>query len=249
VSTFVVVHGAWGGGWEWADVARDLRVRGHDVFTPTLTGLGERSHLHRGQPIGLATHVADVVASVRFEDLADVVLCGASSGGVPVTGAAHELGDRVQSVVYIDALVPASGQSALDLLPAPFAALVRDGLDQHGPAWRVPIPPDLREALVPPGSLPDDRRTHYLDRLRDHPAASLADPLRLPEGPHRKARAFVRCTGGALDGQADGDPIEAGAARARAEGWPYRELDAPHDPQLFEPAGLTEVLHDLASTR
>jgi hypothetical protein len=67
-------------------------------------------------------------------------------------------------------------------------------------------------------------------------------------GPHPTTRAFIRCTGGALGGRDDGDPIEAGAARARAEGWPYRELDAPHDPQLFDPAGLAGVLHDLAST-
>ena len=101
----MIVHGGWGGGWEWAAVARVLRTRGHDVFTPTLTGMGERAHL--GRPgIGLATHVEDVVAVLELEDLHDVVLCGHSYGGMPVSGAADLAAERIRLVVYIDALVP-----------------------------------------------------------------------------------------------------------------------------------------------
>ena len=122
MATFVIVHGGFGGGWEWTPVALKLRVQGHVVFTPTLTGMGERVHL--GPDVGLATHVEDVVAMLEFEDLDEVILCGASYGGMPVTGAADRVADRIRLIAYVDALVPADGQSALDLLPR--------GVRRHG---------------------------------------------------------------------------------------------------------------------
>ena len=115
MATFVIVHRGCGGGREWTPVAQELPVRGHQVFTPTLTGMGERAHL--GPDVGLATHVDDVVATLEFEDLHEVILCGASYGGMPVTGAADRVSERIRLLAYLDALVPADGQSALDLLP------------------------------------------------------------------------------------------------------------------------------------
>ena len=135
----MIVHGAWGGGWEWSGVARRLRARGHDVLTPTLTGMGDRAHAAPGEVIGLGTHVQDIVDVLTFEDLREVVLCGASYGGMPVTGAADRMADHIRTVVYIDALLPRDGQSALDLLPDDFAAMVRAGLEEHGPAPQ-PVP-------------------------------------------------------------------------------------------------------------
>ncbi|MGH3115884.1 MAG: alpha/beta fold hydrolase [Gaiellales bacterium] len=246
MSVFVIVHGAWGGGWEWSPVARLLRQRGHDVFTPTLTGMGERAHLGREEHVGLGTHVADIVSVLEFENLGDVVLCGASYGGMPVTGAADRAAGRVGLVVYVDALVPRSGQSALDLLPKGFGAMVQAGLDGYGSRWRVPMPPDLLAALLPAGSLPDDVRAGYIARVRDQPAATFAEPVTLTGAVDQLPRAFVRCTTGEFSEELGGDPIEACAARARAEGWLYRELPAPHDPQVFNPTGMAEVLDDLA---
>lgn len=106
MTTFVIVHGAWGGGWEWSPVADILRTYGHRAFTPTLTGLGERAHLSHGQPVGLGTHIDDIVAVLEFERLRDVVLCGASYGAIPATGAADRAADRVRMLIYIDGLVP-----------------------------------------------------------------------------------------------------------------------------------------------
>lgn len=242
----MIVHGAWGGGWEWAPVARRLRAWGHEVFTPTLTGMGERAHLGWDRPVGVATHVEDVVAVMELEDLHDVVLCGASYGGVPVTGAADRAAGRARLVVYVDALVPRAGQSALDLLPPPFGAMVRAGVEEHGPGWRVPMPAALFDALVPTGSVPDAVRSSYLARLRDQPAATFIEPLELSGAVDRVPRAFVRCTAGTAAGELGGDPIEACAARARAEGWPYREIATPHDPQLFDPGGIAALLAELA---
>jgi pimeloyl-ACP methyl ester carboxylesterase len=112
--TFVLIHGAWHGGWCWRRVADLLEQRGHKVFAPTLTGLGERSHLMSGA-INLDTHISDVVNVLEWEDLKDVVLVAHSYGGWPVSGAIERAFDRIASVVYLDAFVPDDGQRALDV--------------------------------------------------------------------------------------------------------------------------------------
>jgi pimeloyl-ACP methyl ester carboxylesterase len=238
LATFLIVHGAFGGGWEWASTAAALRALKHEVYTPTLTGMGERHHL--GPNVGLATHIEDVLAVLEFEDLHDVVMCGASYGGMAVTGAADRYSDRVALVVYIDALVPRDGQSGLDLLPAWFDAMVREAGDDRGHGW-VPIP----AAIIPPeGLISESARDHYVSRLRSQPVASFTEPIRLTGRVDSLPRAFIRCTANALDG----DPIEPMAARARSEGWIYRELATPHDPQLFNPASTAEILDELVAS-
>src|SRR5688572_5783061 len=123
MSTFVLVHGAFGGGWEWTPVAGILRRNAHEVFTPTLTGMGERHHL--GPSVGLATHIEDLVAVLEYEILDDVILCAASYGGMAATAAADRVPHRVEMLLYIDALIPHDGQCGLDLLPAGFGDIVR----------------------------------------------------------------------------------------------------------------------------
>jgi pimeloyl-ACP methyl ester carboxylesterase len=110
MATFVLVHGAWHGSWCWKRVRRLLQSQGHEVFTPTLTGVGERSHL-LSPAVTLETHVIDVVNLIRWEELSDVVLCGHSYGGAVVTGVTDRLPDRVASLVYLDAFIPESGSS------------------------------------------------------------------------------------------------------------------------------------------
>jgi pimeloyl-ACP methyl ester carboxylesterase len=240
VATFVIVHGAWGGGWEWAAVARGLRERGHEVFTPTLTGMGDRAHLG-GPNVGLDTHVQDVVSVLEFEDLRDVVLCGHSSGGIAVSGAADRVADRVRLVIYIDALVPEDGQSARDLLPAQTpdgVEWLRDPLE----GWRVPVP----VALLPSDTAASETETaRYIARLRDAPLAMFTEPVRLTGALNRIAHAFIRCTGADLG---ERDPIAPFATRAQTDGWLYRELDTSHDPQLTDPSDTAAVLDELAAT-
>ncbi|MET0457699.1 MAG: alpha/beta fold hydrolase [Ilumatobacteraceae bacterium] len=239
MSTFVIVHGGFGGGWEWTPVAELLRERGHSVFTPTLTGMGERSHL--GPRVGLTTHIDDVVAVLEFEDLHNVVLCGASYGGMPITGAADRVSERIALLLYIDALVPVNGQSSLDLLPERFGALVRAAADEDGHGW-IAIPAGV---LPPDGLRMDDTMKRYIARLRDQPVASFTEPIHLTNAADGVRRAFIRCTGYELD--VWGDPIEPMAARARTEGWPYRELNAPHDPHLFDPTATAVLLEELGA--
>ena len=183
MATFVIVHGGFGGGWEWTPVALALRVQGHIVFTPTLTGMGERVHL--GPDVGLATHVDDVVAMLEFEDLDEVILCGASYGGMPVTGAADRVADRIRLIAYVDALVPADGQSALDLLPEGFGDMVRAAAGDLGHGW-VAIPPAL---LPPEGLIPEQGP----GALRRPPAGPAGGDLHRPDSPHRGRRPRRPC--------------------------------------------------------
>src|ERR1700726_2852475 len=112
--TFVLVHGAWHGGWCWQRVADRLRGGGHMVFTPTLTGLGERSHLLCAG-IDLKTHISDIVNVMKWENLSDVVLCGHSYGGLVVPGVAEQMAPAIRSIVFLDAFVPHNGESMEDL--------------------------------------------------------------------------------------------------------------------------------------
>src|SRR5262249_17649147 len=200
-----------------------------------LTGMGERAHLSQGEPVGLGTHIDDIVAVLECERLRDVVLCAASYGAMPATGAADRAADRVRLLLYVDGLVPLPGPSALDLAPARFADLINDGLAEHGAAWRVPIPVSLLDALIPAGSVPDDVRQDYLERIRAHPAATFTEPIRFSDALESVPRAFVRCTASEWADALGGDPVAAAAARARDAGWTYREIHVPHDPQVFDP--------------
>jgi len=112
--TYVLVHGGWHGGWCWVEVAQRLMASGHRVFTPTMTGLGERSHLVRAVE-GPETHVTDIVNTLLWNELTEVILVGHSYGGMIISGVASQLPDRVAHLVYIDAFVPESGQSAVDM--------------------------------------------------------------------------------------------------------------------------------------
>jgi pimeloyl-ACP methyl ester carboxylesterase len=114
MAQFVMIASGWHGGWAFAPIARNLRARGHDVFTPSLTGLGERVHLAAACP-NLDTHIEDVVNVLLFEDLKDVVLCRHSYAGMVITGVADRLAERIAALVHVNAFVPADGQSWWDL--------------------------------------------------------------------------------------------------------------------------------------
>jgi pimeloyl-ACP methyl ester carboxylesterase len=205
------------------------------LFTPTLTGMGERAHL-AAPGLGVSTHVEDMVAVLVMEDLREVVLCAHSYGGMPVTVAADRVPERVRLLIYLDALVPEDGQSAFDLLPQWFAVEARATADGRE---CVPMPAFL---APPEGWIDEVERSRYLRRLRPQPLGSFAEPVRLSGAGAHVRRAFVRCTHAAPPD----DPIAAVAARARASGWAYRELAAPHDPQLVDPDGTARVLDELA---
>src|SRR6202020_2122392 len=144
MTTFVLVHGAWGGSWGFRLVRRPLREAGHEVFTPSLTGRGERAHLASPQ-VNLSTHVLDVVNTILYEDLSDIVLLGFSYGGMVVTGALEHVADRGSHLVYLDAFVPAAGPS----LEALGGAGYRAGAVGPGATWLVePLQRPMEDAAA-----------------------------------------------------------------------------------------------------
>jgi pimeloyl-ACP methyl ester carboxylesterase len=137
MARYVLVHGAWEGSWYWRLVAERLGAAGHQVFTPSLTGLGERTHLLTPE-VDLDTHIEDVCAVLHYEELSEIVLCGHSYGGMVITGAAERMAERIASIVYLDAFLPEDGQCLLDLALPERRAQLLDLAETRGDGWRVP---------------------------------------------------------------------------------------------------------------
>jgi len=209
-----------------------LQSRGHEVYTPTLTGIGERSHLASPQ-VTLTTHVQDVVNVLRYEDLRDVVLLGFSYGGFVVTGAIGHIGDRVRHLVYLDAFLPGDGDTLVGLTGRPRA----DGVLALGEQWLVPpIPRDYEDAAEEAFAGP--RRT-------PHPAGCFTEPVRLarPLEEYPFGRTYVKATD---DPAADG-PFWTAARRVRSSpAWNYREIATNHVIPVNRPDELAALLLDLA---
>lgn len=234
MATFVIVHGGWGGGWEWTPVARKLRKRGHEVFTPTLTGLGEREHI-RPSEVTLSDHIEDVLATITFERLGEIILCGHSYGGMVVTGVADRIPDRIRLLVHLDSFAPRDEESLRDLIPEFVDGLL--GVAEERGDGRAPAP----EELLPSEEALGKAAARYTERLRPQSVATMTEPVRLTGGVDRVPRVFVECTG-----YEDSD-MAPFAARARSEGWLHRELVTEHDLHLFDPQGTVDVLDELAT--
>lgn len=232
--TFVLVHGAWHGGWCWREVAARLRAAGHEVYTPTMTGLGERAHLLRADT-GLATCIDDICAVIDTEELRDVVLVGHSFAGVVISGVADRLAPAIRQLVYLDALVVQAGQSALSVFPADVQRERRRTIDAEG--WRIAIPEPAKFGVT------DAQQVAWLERrLTPHPLKAYTDPLTLQHAlGNGLPKTYVAVT----------DPWYAPLAPVRdwvraQPDWHYRELRAGHDAMLTSPAALSGLLEELA---
>jgi pimeloyl-ACP methyl ester carboxylesterase len=219
----VLVHGSWAGGWQFKKMQPLLEARGYEVWRPTLTGLGERSHLaHRD--IGLETHITDIVNLLRFERLRDVILVGHSYGGMVVTGVVDRMPDRIKHVVYLDALVPSDGDSVASLFasrmdPKQLEKMVKDGLI---------IPPWVRADTPLPHDTP-------------HPLKTYTDPIVLKNAASKKVPATYILT--VEKGKAaENDDFFGQAERAKARAWNVLRLEADHNPQQSVPGAVVELL-------
>jgi pimeloyl-ACP methyl ester carboxylesterase len=234
--TFVLVHGAWHGGWCWARVARALRALGHTVYTPTLTGLGERSHLLGRLPIDLGTFVRDIENVLVWEDLHDVVLVGHSFGGLAITGVAESMPQRLRRLVYLDAFILGSGVSTFDTLPPAMVEKLRAAAQNHCQGLGVPPPR--------PTSLGLEREADaqfVAARLTPQPLGVYESSLQLskPIG-NGLPCAYWHCTApsfAALEGARQW-------ARAQAD-WEWRELATGHDAMVSAPELVVKHLLDM----
>ena len=219
MTTYVLVHGAWGGGWKFARVAERLRKRGHIVFTPTLTGQGERSHLSSGA-INLTTHVTDILNVIRYEDLSDVVLLGHSYGGMVITAVADTMPEKIAALVYLDAFIPEDGQVAVrSQHPGQHADVHRS----RRCAWR-PVRAAAAGGLI---SASTRRMRARVDALAaPHPIATMIEKIRLT-GAYRDVKKHVYVHGAVLPRESPFKPILR-AAKARRLGSACAALRARH---------------------
>jgi pimeloyl-ACP methyl ester carboxylesterase len=246
MAVYVLVHGAWGGAHGFRKVRGPLRAGGHEVFTPSLTGIGERVHLTSPQ-VCLTTHITDVVHAVMYEDLRDIVLLGFSYGGFVVTGALEHIGDRVRHLVYLDAFVPADGDSVDGTSGA---GRTGDGAGRTGDGGGRAVIGLGRDWLVPPQAreFDDPAEAAWASvRRTPQPAGCFAEPVRLtrPLEEYPFTRTYIKATGEPRP--QDGGPFWAAADRAKASpAWRYREIATSHMIASNRPEELVRLLLELA---
>jgi pimeloyl-ACP methyl ester carboxylesterase len=228
MATFVLIHGAYRGGWCWQRVRRLLQADGHEVFAPSLTGAGERAHLDDGH-ITLATWIDDVVKLLESEDLREVILVGHSQGGVVITAASEWAAERIAQLVYLDGPVPDDGQTAMEMIPAEIRA--RFG-NQPLPALSQPQP-------LPPSDEFSEAEAAWINaRLTPVPTAPSLEPIRL-QNPAALAlpRHYFFCRR-----TPEFYPSSFTRLRFEQTGVPYQWLEAGHDVMLSQPELVVDVL-------
>ena len=217
----MIVHGAWGGGWAFRRVDALLTERGHEVYRPSLTGLGERVHLATPD-VSLSTHIDDVVNTILFEDLHDITLVGHSYGGMVITGVADRVPDRIRRLIYLDAFVPNDGESVETMFGARgewLKQMTRNGF------------------MVPPWVKPEQP----LPKDVPHPLKTFTQPLRLKNTAARRLPATYILTVDKGRAAKD-DDFAAHAERAKQRGWTVYQMEADHNPQRSAPEALVEML-------
>ena len=219
--TIVIVHGAWGGAWAFKKVEAMLRDKGFQVYRPQLTGQGDRVHLARPD-IGLNTHIEDVVNTILYEDLHDIILVGHSYGGMVISGVADRVPDRIKRLVYLDAMVPNDGESVQNIFGRgnDFIARMTKG-DYIVPSWVKPDQP-------PPHDVPQSLKT-------------FTDPIVLKNEAARKIPATYILTV-EKDKEAKNDDFFSQSQRAKERGWTMLQLTSDHNPQWSAPEALVEML-------
>ena len=242
MATFVLIHGAWHGGWSWWKTAPLLRKAGHNVLAPSLTGLGEREHLAALLPpaaINLDLHVRDVVALLDAEDLVDVILVGHAYAGMVITGVAELAPERISTLVYVNGVAPSDGEAMVDQLEAvrgpEFVARIREFIAEGAPFMPAPTEPGEiagRWAITDPSD-----QAFMLPRLSPQPTLTFAQPRINNTDAAVLRREFILCR------ESGFEPV---AQRAAASGWGVHHIDTGHDPMVTTPRSLADILLTMA---
>ena len=237
MATYVLVHGGGHGGWCYQRVARLLRSAGHEVYAPTMTGLGDRSHLLR-EGIDLDMHIRDITAVLVFEDLHEVILVGHSYGGMVITGVADRAAERIGRLVYLDAANPVNGQSLVDVA-GPVIEVVRPSGETIDGVELVLLPSP--EAGMFYGVTDPDDLAWMADRLTGHPWRCFEQPLDLrnEDALWSIPQFHIVCTStlATRDAQL--------MAEARSEGRLW-DIDTGHDLMITEPEQVAHALLEVA---
>jgi len=231
--TFVLVHGAWHGGWCWRRVSDLLQKQGHKVFTPTMTGLGERSHLIDAK-VNLATHMTDIVNVIRWEGLSDIVLVGHSYGGVIISGVADQMREAIGSIVFLDAFVPENGDSLATKASQPVREAIT-ALVEKGEKTMKPVSAAVFRV--------NEKDRAWVDAMcTPHPVATLTDTVAVAGGRDRIAKkSYIRAKG------YPSVPFDGAQERLKADTtWRVYDMPCGHDAMVDMPDRLTEILVEVA---
>ena len=237
--TFVLAHGSWHGGWCWTRVAQRLRAKGHFVYTPSFTGMGDRRHL-LNKTITIETFVEDIVQVFQNEDLTNVVLVGHSFGGVPISGVADRIPDRISTLVYLDAVVVESGKNAFSAYPPEAVEARIKAAEKANNGLAVPVPQPL-PASWGLGKQGDPDYEWVKRHLCPHPLRTYTDALllRKPVG-NGIPRTYVHSTRPSQQG------LETTRRLVRSQsGWRWASLAAPHDAMIVDPDAVVGILLQL----
>lgn len=226
--TFVLVHGAWHGGWCWARVADQLETEGHRVFMPTNTGLGERSHLLT-RDINVSTHITDIVNVFKWNDLSEVVLVGHSYGGLVISGVADQIPEKLSSIIFLDAFLPENGDDLIS--KSMFRREITDMIGRgevmlqapSATSWGVTNPAD---------------RVWVDAKCTPQPIRTWTEKVRYTGGREKVAkRAYLRAVGNRSAF------FDDALAKVRAlGGWTTHEFACGHDVMVIQPDELTQTL-------
>ncbi len=228
---FVLVHGAWNGGWCWRRVADLLRSRGHSVTTPTQTGLGERSHL-LSESITLSVFIDDIVNHLTWEDLTNVVLVGHSFGGITITGVADAVPERIAKLIYLDGAILKNGEALFDLFPDEIVEARIKAANETSGGLTIPTPPAEYFGHTDPADIAFVER-----QLTPHPIATYKNSLAI-NGPAGNGlpTIYIECVDPVLE------PMRVFHQRAREAGWPISEIAAGHDAMTIDPVATADLL-------
>jgi pimeloyl-ACP methyl ester carboxylesterase len=232
MARFVVAHGAWSAGWAWKKMRPLMRAAGHEFWTPTCTGLGERAHV--GHPdVSLDTHIQDIIAMIEMEALDDIILIGHSYGGMVATGVADRARVRVKHLVYLDAFAPTDGQAVFDLIPPDVAEKMRAGAAASPSGYGIPSNP------MPPDT-PQEDVEWATPRRMPQPVKAFSTKLKLNEPACPRTYIYAAKAG-------IGDNFRQFYERAQREGWKTYEIDASHNPHITDPQALLAILNEIAA--
>lgn len=226
-ATFVLVHGAWHGGWCWKKVIPLLRVAGHEVFTPTLTGLGERVHLLNEQ-IDLNTHIQDIIGVLEYEDLKEVILVGHSYAGMVIAGVAEKAASRISQLVYLDAFLPENGKALKDYVPnLPWEEMAQK-------SWHGSMPGTLKDF-----GITDKEDINWMtSRIGEQPIKASLQPLALTDQDKSIKKTFIQLS--------ESPWFSEAAERAQRNGFGfYKLLSGGHDAMVTKPKELVDIFSAL----
>ena len=243
MATFVLIHGAWHGGWCWWKTAPPLREAGHLVLAPSLTGLGDREHLARLMPpavLNLDLHIQDIVRLLESHDIDNAILVGHAYAGMVITGVAELAAERIGTLVYVNGVAPNDGEAMVDQLEAvrgpEFVARIRGYIADGQPFMPAPSTAD---EIAERWSVTDpDDQAFVLPRLSPQPTLSFAQPVRTAgSAASGVRREFILCS------ESGFEPV---AKRAAAAGWGVHHIDTGHDPMITTPGELVRILLAIA---